>query len=110
MDPDAPAFPRVRSCSANGLWGRTRYEANAHSGEVDYHYQIFRKTTDFGKMSTAQTFVFLDENPDSLNDGFLLVVADGSSIGDRPAVNMAIRAPSVLRTAIPNCTGGKTLS
>ncbi|HWD17674.1 MAG TPA: type II secretion system protein [Verrucomicrobiae bacterium] len=87
MDPDDATKPRVRSCSANGFVGTTHYEANSHAGEVDYHYSIFRKSTDFGKMASANTFVYTDENPQTLNDGFLLVVADGSSIGDRPAAN-----------------------
>jgi hypothetical protein len=56
---------------------------------VDYHYKIFNKTTDFASsgVSSSDIFVFLDENPTSLNDGFFRCVPDGTSLGDLPAIN-----------------------
>lgn len=79
--------PRVRSCSENGFIGTTIYEAAAHSAEVGGgSYALFRKTVDFhGAIGPSDCFTFLDENPLSLNDGFLLVEPTG--IGDRPAAN-----------------------
>jgi prepilin-type processing-associated H-X9-DG protein len=51
-------------------------------------YKPFYKYTDFGSgFGAADCFVFLDENPDSLNDGYFEYYADGSSINDRPAAN-----------------------
>ena len=44
-------------------------------------------TTDFTGFSRSDAFVFVDENPASLNDGFLRVVADRSSWSDFPAIN-----------------------
>ncbi len=38
-------------------------------------------------MAASDCFVFLDENPQSLNDGWYLFYADGSQINDRPAIN-----------------------
>jgi len=83
--------PRVRSCSANGFVGTTYDEANVRPDEVDYHFKIFNKTTDFtgGGASSSDIFVFVDENPSSLNDGFLRCVPDMSSLGDIPANNHA---------------------
>ena len=39
------------------------------------------------RLSASDCFVFLDENPLSLNDGWFLYILDGSGINDRPAVN-----------------------
>jgi prepilin-type N-terminal cleavage/methylation domain-containing protein/prepilin-type processing-associated H-X9-DG protein len=78
---------RVRSCSANAFVGTTANEQ--HFPEVDPRYTVFHKTTDFGQsLSSSQVFVFLDENPLSLNDGFFGVFpSPASGINDRPAVN-----------------------
>jgi len=81
--------PRVRSSSANGFVGTTRDEANQRPDEVNYLYKIFNKTTDFNVAGAGASdiFVYLDENPNTLNDGFLRCVPDRSSWGDFPAVN-----------------------
>ncbi|HTV60971.1 MAG TPA: prepilin-type N-terminal cleavage/methylation domain-containing protein [Verrucomicrobiae bacterium] len=87
-------LPRVRSCSENGFCGTTAYEAAAKASEVgDDEFAFFRKFSDFrGALSASDCFTFLDENPLSLNDGFLLVeevpgAEIQDSIGDRPAAN-----------------------
>jgi prepilin-type processing-associated H-X9-DG protein len=55
---------------------------------IDVRVKIFRKTSDFNfRLSSANCFVFLDENPLSLNDGYFEYIASGTSINDRPAVN-----------------------
>ncbi len=57
--------PRVRSYSMNGFAGGT-------SEQTIYGYTTYRiylKTSDFTVPGPAQTFVFLDEHPDSINDG-----------------------------------------
>ena len=80
---------RVRSCSANGFVGTTRDEQNDRPDEVNYKYRVFHKTTDFKQpVGPSDVFVILDENPLTLNDGFLLVYpTPDNTIGDRPAVN-----------------------
>jgi prepilin-type N-terminal cleavage/methylation domain-containing protein len=85
------SLSRVRSSSANGFVGTTRDEANMRPDEVDYHYKIFNKTTDFAAsgVSSSDIFVYVDENPTSLNDGFFRCVPDGTSLGDLPANNHA---------------------
>ena len=84
--------PRVRSCSMNmqcgtvAIPGDTTYGAGQFNG---VNYKEFIKYSDFGSagLSASDCFVFLDENPLSLNDGWFLYILDGSAINDRPAVN-----------------------
>ncbi len=80
---------RVRSCSANGFVGTTKDEANIRPDEVNYLYRIFWKNTDFNASGAGSSdiFVYVDENPNTLNDGFLRCVPDRTSYGDFPAVN-----------------------
>ena len=85
-------LPRVRSCSENGFIGTTVYEQIKKPSEVGSgNWALFRKTTDFrGALGPSDCFTFLDENPLSLNDGFLLVAETNpfdNPIGDRPAAN-----------------------
>lgn len=73
---------RVRSCSANAYIGTLRNDAYLDQGT----YAAFRKYSEFSsRLSGSDAFVFLDENPDSLNDGYFLFFWD--SLNDRPAVN-----------------------
>ena len=51
---------------------------------------VFKKTSDFGgPLSASDCFVYLDENPQSINDGWFLYRRDGPppTPNDRPAVN-----------------------
>jgi prepilin-type N-terminal cleavage/methylation domain-containing protein len=73
---------RVRSCSANCYVGFGGAEF------IDTTYRDFQKFSQFGNgLGSSDCFVFLDENPVSLNDGFFLFIANNSYINDRPAVN-----------------------
>lgn len=83
---------RVRSCSMNLQCGTVAIPGNNTYGAGQYNgvnYKEFIKFSDFGSaaMSASDCFVFLDENPLSLNDGWFLYILDGSEINDRPAVN-----------------------
>jgi prepilin-type N-terminal cleavage/methylation domain-containing protein/prepilin-type processing-associated H-X9-DG protein len=82
-----PGLPRVRSCSANGFVGTSLLEAERRSDEVNAKFKIFRKSSDFAGVSSSDILVYVDENPASLNDGFLLSRPDESAWGDFPAVN-----------------------
>jgi prepilin-type N-terminal cleavage/methylation domain-containing protein/prepilin-type processing-associated H-X9-DG protein len=78
--------PRVRSCSANCYMGTTRSEQGDFS-EIIPGYKVFKKYTDFGsRFGSTDAIVFTDENPQSINDGFLLVSMPSGG-NDRPAVN-----------------------
>jgi prepilin-type N-terminal cleavage/methylation domain-containing protein len=76
---------RVRSCSANA------YVGYGPANFVDGNYRKYQKVSEFGTggLGSSDCFVFLDENPQSLNDGFFLLLPGGSppNINDRPAVN-----------------------
>jgi prepilin-type N-terminal cleavage/methylation domain-containing protein/prepilin-type processing-associated H-X9-DG protein len=75
---------RVRSCSMNCYCGNKN--ANFFIDPVNYKY--FTKFTDFGgALSGSDCWIFLDENPRSLNDGFILYDPAGNTVEDRPAVN-----------------------
>jgi len=79
--------PHIRSCSANGFVGTTRDEANMRPDEVNYLYKIFWKSSDFTRISSSDVFVYVDENPTTINDGFFRCVPDRGGWGDFPAVN-----------------------
>ena len=73
---------RVRSCSANA------YVGYGGSSFLNSAYRNYTKFSQFGVgLGSSDCFVFLDENPPSLNDGYFLYLADNSAINDRPAVN-----------------------
>jgi prepilin-type processing-associated H-X9-DG protein len=73
---------RVRSCSANA------YVGYGGSSFLNGAYRNYTKFSQFGLgLGSSDCFIYLDENPASLNDGYFLYLADNSSINDRPAVN-----------------------
>jgi prepilin-type N-terminal cleavage/methylation domain-containing protein/prepilin-type processing-associated H-X9-DG protein len=60
---------RVRSCSENCYMGNTT------GSDINTSFTVFKKYSQFSsKLSSSDAFVFLDENPLSLDDGFFLVV------------------------------------
>jgi len=76
---------RVRSCSMNFQCGSP---ATATVGTDPVNYKLFTKYSDFGgQLSSSDCFIFLDENPRSINDGWFDFILDGSGINDRPAIN-----------------------
>jgi prepilin-type N-terminal cleavage/methylation domain-containing protein len=73
---------RVRSIAANA------YVGFGGSTFLDSAYRNYTKFSQFGLgLGSSDCFVYLDENPTSLNDGYFLYLADNSRINDRPAVN-----------------------
>jgi prepilin-type processing-associated H-X9-DG protein len=89
LDP-AWHVPRVRSCSANCFVGGHGPLANGVNGQQNgVNYKVFSKFADFGSvsLSASDCFVYLDENPLSLNDGWFLFYGNGSTINDKPAIN-----------------------
>jgi prepilin-type N-terminal cleavage/methylation domain-containing protein len=83
---------RNRSCSANGYMGTTAYEQTT-GGSVNSSFKMYRKTTDFTpKLGPSDAFVYLDENPASLDDGFFYIFESANpnalSLNENyPAVN-----------------------
>jgi len=80
---------RVRSCAANCFVGGHGPEADGVNGRQNgVDYKVFDKFSDFGSaLSASDCFVYLDENPLSLNDGWFLFYGSGSTINDKPAIN-----------------------
>jgi prepilin-type N-terminal cleavage/methylation domain-containing protein/prepilin-type processing-associated H-X9-DG protein len=64
--------PRVRSVSMNGFVGDVSNIANYISGQVTHNWVRILKTSDL-KLGAANTWMLLDECPDSINDGFFAV-------------------------------------
>ena len=63
---------RVRSVSMNGFVGDYRNLANNIAGQTP-GWNRFLKTSDLTRPGPANTWVLLDECPDSINDGFFSV-------------------------------------
>jgi prepilin-type N-terminal cleavage/methylation domain-containing protein len=74
---------RVRSCSANFYVDGTGV---GNGGG----YKVFKKFSDWGgRLAASDCFVYLDENPQSLNDGWFDYIVNGNppNVNDTPAVN-----------------------
>ena len=69
VEADGKEYPRVRSVSMNGhMNGNSWYTAL-----VEANYFTFRKYSDIVRPSPAGAFVFIDEHPDDIDDGYFLV-------------------------------------
>lgn len=70
---DSPIGPRNRSVSMNGFVGDYPTATNpgglVHDNYGNKQYRTFRRISDFNRPGPAMTWVFLDEHPDSINDG-----------------------------------------
>jgi prepilin-type N-terminal cleavage/methylation domain-containing protein/prepilin-type processing-associated H-X9-DG protein len=82
---------RVRSCSANCFVGGNGPVANGVNGRQNgVNYKVFTRFSDLSSSASlgpSSCFVYLDENPLSLNDGWFLYYGNGNTINDKPAVN-----------------------
>ena len=84
--------PRVRSVSANCCVGMSpatvKFSGPGYSTPQDALFAFFRKYSDFNsKLGASACFQFVDENPYSINDGYLEYDKTGNAVNDRPAVN-----------------------
>jgi prepilin-type N-terminal cleavage/methylation domain-containing protein len=70
---------RIRSMSMNGMVG----EPGILTNRFNPSYRQFKKTGDL--LNAAGTFLFLDEHPDTLNDGFFINNLDDYKWGNLPA-------------------------
>ena len=92
---------RARSYSVNIAVA----DGNAEAGPWEPIYRHVRKNSDLIIPGPGQTYVFVDEHPDSMNDPGLFNPHQTSWIDQR---HPTITAPPVshLRTAIRRCTNG----
>ena len=79
---DGNIYPRVRSISMNGNMNGN----SAYTKATEKDYFTYRKYTDILRPSPSMAFVFLDEHPDHIDDGYFLVnVTTHSGWGNMPA-------------------------
>ena len=79
---------RVRSISMNGQMGAASSGAPAFYTPPNYNagYRQFKKATELGgSFSAVQAFIFLDEHPDSINDGYFQTDMTVNRFPDLPA-------------------------
>jgi len=78
INPAGQRVPRVRSVSMNNWVGGngTQLPYNGYWG-AGRHWVVYRKLSDFLKPGPANTFVFLDERQDSINDGYFVTEMNG---------------------------------
>ena len=74
---------RVRSYSMNAMVGDAGDNSRWGTNVFNPEYKQFMKTTDFQR--PTEIFVFLDEHPDSINDGYFLNRMDRLEWVDLPA-------------------------
>ncbi|KAB2665347.1 MAG: type II secretion system protein [Verrucomicrobia bacterium] len=74
--------PRVRSIAMNGNVNGDSW----YTEEIKATHITFRKHSDIVRPSPSETFVFLDEHPDSIDDGYFLVFVNRHQLwGNMPA-------------------------
>jgi len=74
--------PRVRSLSMNGCMNGNSW----YTEQIRRSYFTFRKRTEILRPSPSMAFVFLDEHPESIDDGYFLVFVDRKALwGNMPA-------------------------
>ena len=81
-------LPRVRSNSMNGYCVGYGYGNTIVSGWPDSpNCRQFNKLRDITQPTPADLWVFVDEHPDSINDGFIIIGANNPSywVNDLPA-------------------------
>jgi prepilin-type N-terminal cleavage/methylation domain-containing protein/prepilin-type processing-associated H-X9-DG protein len=80
---------RVRSASMNCFMGAYTSPGVDKNAVVGYPgYKFFKKTSDFGpNLSASDAFVFLDENPASIDDGYFYGDPTEGGFGNLPAHN-----------------------
>ena len=76
---------RVRSVSGNIGIG----DGNAETGPWDMIYKHIKKTGDFVFPGPTETWVYLDEHPDSINDAGFLIRTSAVGLINRPPTTTA---------------------
>jgi prepilin-type N-terminal cleavage/methylation domain-containing protein/prepilin-type processing-associated H-X9-DG protein len=89
--PAGTVVPRVRSISMSGVFGTGEWlDGGLNPGQTKW--RVYRKTGDI--VLPFKTFVFIDEQPDSINDAMLNVQCTGAQPGDPPASAKIIDFPA----------------
>jgi prepilin-type N-terminal cleavage/methylation domain-containing protein/prepilin-type processing-associated H-X9-DG protein len=64
------SYPRVRSVALNGF---VNGDSSDNEGRFKGVFFVYHKTSDVMRPSPADVFTFLDEHPDSIDDGFFAI-------------------------------------
>lgn len=76
------SLPRVRSISMNGNMNGSSW----YTEEIRNTHFTFRKISEINRPSPSEAFVFLDEHPDGIDDGYFLVFVNRRQLwGNLPA-------------------------
>jgi prepilin-type N-terminal cleavage/methylation domain-containing protein len=79
-------LPRVRSVSMNGFVEGGAYGSDANNSTAFPGWYCYNKMSDIRIPPPSKLWVFVDEHPDSINDGWLITsVTDSNSWNDLPA-------------------------
>lgn len=65
-------YPRVRSISMSG-WFKSTDVGGFSDATAPSHYRIYERATDLTDPGPTQTWLFMDEREDSINDGEMIV-------------------------------------
>jgi prepilin-type N-terminal cleavage/methylation domain-containing protein len=81
--------PRVRSVSCNQYVGCHKWDYQNSKYSLNTGFRPYFKTSDcgVGGLSSSDIFSFLDQNPESINDGYFEILEPNTGINDRPAIN-----------------------
>jgi prepilin-type processing-associated H-X9-DG protein len=94
-DGSHPSYgPRVRSCSMNSFVGVISIPPGDPNGNSEKQrnsgYETYSKLSDYRHLSPVDGIVFLDERPDTINDGFFWIdpsaITGNGAYRDLPAI------------------------
>lgn len=79
------SLPRVRSVSMSAFIGQIGILAPTGQSDWVPGWRAFVRESQLGNPSPAMLWLFVDEHPDSINDGFLVTDVEYPRFGDGPA-------------------------
>jgi prepilin-type N-terminal cleavage/methylation domain-containing protein/prepilin-type processing-associated H-X9-DG protein len=78
-------MPRVRSVSMSAFIGQIGVLAQTGQSDWVPGWRAFTREAQLGNPSPSMLWLFVDEHPDSINDGFLVTDVEYPRFGDGPA-------------------------
>ena len=84
--------PRIRSISMSQVFGNGEWLNGGPPGSSPAPWRIYSKDADIVK--PADTWVFVDEHPDSINDSALAVICTGNQASDPQSSSIIVDYPA----------------
>ena len=97
--PAGTFLPRVRNISMSGVFGSGGW-LDGGPNPNQTKWRTYAQIANI--VLPAQTFVFIDEHPDSVNDGVLNVECTGAQLGDPPSSARIIDFPASFHNGAAN--------